>query len=30
MSCKLCTLVKCPGRRAAYDPAAVKEYIGTP
>jgi hypothetical protein len=30
LSCKLCTMLKCPGRRAAYDPAAVKEYIGTP
>ena len=30
LSCRLCTQVKCPGRRAAYDPAAVKEYIGTP
>ena len=30
MSCKLCTMLKCPGRRAAYDPAAVKEYIGAP
>lgn len=30
LSCRLCTMQKCPGRRAAYDPAAVKEYIGTP
>ncbi len=30
ISCRLCTLLKCPGRRADYDPAAVKEYIGTP
>lgn len=30
LSCRLCTQLKCPGRRAAYDPAAVKEYIGTP
>jgi len=27
MSCKLCTMVKCPGRRAAYDPAEVEKYI---
>jgi len=27
LSCKLCTLVKCPGRRAAYDPAEVEKYI---
>ncbi len=30
LSCRLCTHPKCPGRRAAYNPAAVKEYIGTP
>ena len=30
LSCRLCTMVKCPGRRAAYDSSAVKEYIGTP
>jgi hypothetical protein len=30
LSCRLCTQLKCPGRRAAYDPAAVKEYLGTP
>ncbi len=30
LSCRLCTMLKCPGRRAAYDPAAVKKYIGTP
>jgi hypothetical protein len=27
LSCKLCTMVKCPGRRAAYDPAEVEKYI---
>ena len=27
LSCRLCTMLKCPGRRAAYDPAAVREYI---
>jgi hypothetical protein len=27
LSCILCTLVKCPGRHAAYDPAAVEKYI---
>jgi hypothetical protein len=30
LACRLCTMLKCPGRRAAYDPAAVKEYIGAP
>jgi hypothetical protein len=30
LSCRLCTMVKCPGRRAAYDPEVFKEYIGTP
>jgi hypothetical protein len=30
MSCKLCTMLKCPGRRAAYNPEVFKEYIGTP
>lgn len=30
LACRLCTLLKCPGRRAAYDPAAVKEYIESP
>jgi hypothetical protein len=30
VACRLCTLLKCPGRRAAYDLAAVEEYIGTP
>jgi hypothetical protein len=29
LSCRLCTQLKCPGRRAAYDPAAVREYLGT-
>jgi hypothetical protein len=27
LSCKLCTMIKCPGRRAAYDPAEVEKYI---
>jgi hypothetical protein len=30
LSCRLCTQLKCPGRRAAYDRAAVRDYIGTP
>lgn len=30
VSCKLCTQEKCPGRRAKYDPALVKEYLATP
>jgi hypothetical protein len=30
LSCQLCTMPRCPGRRAAYDTAVVKEYIGTP
>jgi hypothetical protein len=30
LSCRLCTQLKCPGRRAAYDPELVKEYLGTP
>ena len=30
VSCQLCTQLKCPGRRAKYDPALVKEYLGTP
>jgi hypothetical protein len=30
LSCKLCTMFKCPGRRAAYDPAEVKKYIESP
>jgi hypothetical protein len=29
LSCQLCTQLKCPGRRAQYDPALVKEYMGT-
>jgi hypothetical protein len=28
LSCRLCTQLKCPGRRAAYDPELVKEYLG--
>jgi hypothetical protein len=28
LSCQLCTQLKCPGRRAKYDPELVKEYIG--
>jgi hypothetical protein len=28
LSCQLCTQLKCPGRRAKYDPALVKEYLG--
>ena len=28
LSCLLCTQLKCPGRRAKYDPALVKEYLG--
>ncbi|OGO00590.1 MAG: hypothetical protein A2Y90_04475 [Chloroflexi bacterium RBG_13_52_12] len=28
VSCQLCTQVKCPGRRAKYDPELVKEYLG--
>jgi hypothetical protein len=28
VSCLLCTQFKCPGRRAAYDPDLVKEYLG--
>jgi len=27
LSCKLCTMSKCPGRRAAYNPAEVAKYI---
>jgi hypothetical protein len=27
LSCKLCQMVKCPGRRAAYNPAEVEKYI---
>ncbi len=30
LSCRLCTMLKCPGRRAAYDPAAVTKYIDSP
>ncbi len=30
VSCRLCTMLKCPGRRAAYSLAAVKEYIESP
>lgn len=26
VSCRLCTQADCPGRRAAYDPALVREY----
>jgi hypothetical protein len=28
LSCQLCTDLKCPGRRAKYDPEMVKEYLG--
>ncbi|HUT68054.1 MAG TPA: hypothetical protein VMW86_05855 [Dehalococcoidales bacterium] len=28
LSCLLCTQFKCPGRRAAYNPELVKEYLG--
>jgi hypothetical protein len=28
LSCQLCTELKCPGRRAEYDPEMVKEYLG--
>ncbi len=28
LSCQLCTDMKCPGRRAEYDPEMVKEYLG--
>jgi hypothetical protein len=27
LSCKLCQMFKCPGRRAAYNPAEVEKYI---
>jgi hypothetical protein len=27
LSCKLCQMFKCPGRRAAYNPAEVAKYI---
>jgi hypothetical protein len=30
LSCWLCTQVKCPGRRAAYDAKEFEKYIGTP
>jgi hypothetical protein len=30
LSCRLCTQLKCPGRRAPYDSELVKEYLGTP
>jgi hypothetical protein len=28
LSCQLCTDLKCPGRRAKYDPEMAKEYLG--
>mgnify|MGYP001025376874 CR=1 FL=1 len=28
VSCQLCTQLKCPGRRAKYDPELAKEYLG--
>ena len=28
LSCQLCTQLKCPGRRAKYDPVLAKEYLG--
>ena len=28
LSCQLCTQLKCPGRRAKYDPVMVKEFLG--
>jgi hypothetical protein len=28
LSCLLCTELKCPGRRAEYDPEMVREYLG--
>jgi hypothetical protein len=28
LSCQLCTQLKCPGRRAKYDPELAKEYLG--
>jgi hypothetical protein len=28
LSCRLCTQLQCPGRRAEYDPDLVKEYLG--
>jgi hypothetical protein len=30
LSCRLCTQVKCPGRRAAYDASEFEKYVGTP
>jgi hypothetical protein len=30
LSCRLCTFLKCPGRRAAYDPEEFEKYVGTP
>jgi hypothetical protein len=30
LSCRLCTQLECPGRRAEYDPALVEEFLGTP
>lgn len=30
LSCRLCTQLKCPGRRAAYDAKEYEKYIGTP
>jgi hypothetical protein len=27
LSCRLCQMQRCPGRRAAYDPAEVEKYI---
>jgi hypothetical protein len=30
LSCRLCTQVKCPGRRAAYDVSEFEKYVGTP
>jgi hypothetical protein len=30
LSCRLCTMPKCPGRRAAFNPREFEKYIGTP
>jgi hypothetical protein len=30
VSCLLCTQLKCPGRRAAYDPVMAAEWLGDP
>jgi hypothetical protein len=30
LSCRLCTQLECPGRRAEYDPVLAKEFLGTP